>query len=56
MDLGFHPNEIYEEKEETGSVIYYFSIPAKEHEKFIDEIGSFKPRHIRIFEEHRSNG
>lgn len=54
MDLNFHPNEIYEEKEETGSVIYYFSIPSKEHEKFIEEIGSFKPKHIGVFEEYRS--
>jgi len=54
MDLDFHPNETYEEEEETGSVIYYFSIPAREHEKFIKEIGSFKPRHIEVFEEYRS--
>jgi len=52
MDLGFHPREV-EKDERTGNVRYYFSIPAKEYEKFIDEIGSFKPRHIEAFREYR---
>jgi intein/homing endonuclease len=49
-DLGFHPLEIIERKKRKGEVIYGFMISAKEHIKFIEEIGSYKPRHMQIFE------
>ncbi|MBO3832277.1 MAG: LAGLIDADG family homing endonuclease [Candidatus Brockarchaeota archaeon] len=52
MDLGFHPCEI-EKDERSGYIRYYFSIPARECEKFMDEIGSFKPGHIEAFREYR---
>lgn len=53
VDLDFHPHEIREEKEEPEGVTYWFSIPSKEHKRFIEEIGSFKPRHKEVFEEYR---
>lgn len=53
IDLDFYPYEIREEKEEPEGVVYWFSIPSREHEKFIEEIGSFKPRHREVFEEYR---
>lgn len=52
MDLGFHPYEIGEDRKPEG-VVYRFSIPSGEYERFIDEIGSFKPEHISVFEEYR---
>ncbi len=51
MDLGFHPHEILEYKRPSKETYYCFSIPTGEHIRFIDEIGSYKPRHIAIFEE-----
>lgn len=51
IDLGFHPHEILEYVGPTG-ILYCFSIPRDEHVKFINEIGSYKPRHVRIFEEY----
>ncbi|MGQ9597510.1 MAG: LAGLIDADG family homing endonuclease [Thermoproteota archaeon] len=53
IDLDFHPYEIREEKEEPEGVTYWFSISSKEHERFIEEIGSFKPRHREVLEEYR---
>jgi intein/homing endonuclease len=50
-DLGFHPYEILERERPKFRTSYIFSIPKKEHMKFIDEIGSYKPRHVHIFEE-----
>jgi len=41
------------EKMESDTITYRFTIPSREHERFIDEIGSFKPEHIRVFEEYR---
>ena len=38
---------------ESDTITYRFTIPSREHERFIDEIGSFKPEHIRVFEEYR---
>ncbi len=52
-DLGFHPNEIMKEEESRGRTTYNFTIPTEEHIKFIDEIGSYKPKHILIFEEYK---
>jgi hypothetical protein len=52
MDLDFHPYEIGEDRKLEG-VVYRFSIPSREYERFIDEIGSFKPEHISVFEEYR---
>ncbi|MGB9717590.1 MAG: LAGLIDADG family homing endonuclease [Thermoproteota archaeon] len=52
-DLGFHPNEIKKEEESRGRITYNFTIPAEEHVKFIDEIGSYKPKHILIFKEYK---
>ncbi|MGB9718624.1 MAG: LAGLIDADG family homing endonuclease [Thermoproteota archaeon] len=52
MDLGFHPYEI-EKDERSDGIRYYFSVPARECEKFMDEIGSFKPEHIEAFREYR---
>jgi hypothetical protein len=51
IDLGFHPHEILEYVQPTG-IVYCFSVPREEHVKFINEIGSYKPRHVRIFEEY----
>ncbi|MEM2688005.1 MAG: LAGLIDADG family homing endonuclease, partial [Thermoproteota archaeon] len=53
IDLDFHPYEIREEKEEPEGVVYWFSIPSREHKKFIEEIGSFKPRHREVFEAYK---
>lgn len=50
-DLGFHPLEIREKKTPEGRIIYGFMIPKKERVKFIEDIGSYKPRHLRIFKE-----
>lgn len=50
-DLGFHPHEILEYKRPDEETSHCFSIPTREHIKFIDEIGSYKPRHVLIFEE-----
>lgn len=52
MDLNFHPRKIKEDIK-LGYITYWFSIPNEEYERFIDEIGSFKPRHIRIFAEYK---
>ncbi|MBO3833092.1 MAG: LAGLIDADG family homing endonuclease [Candidatus Brockarchaeota archaeon] len=52
IDLGFHPHEIREEREEPEGVVCWFSIPSREHMKFIEDIGSFKPRHREVFEEY----
>jgi hypothetical protein len=52
MDLGFHPGKIGKDVE-SDTITYRFTIPSREHERFIDEIGSFKPEHIRVFEEYR---
>ncbi|MEM3466566.1 MAG: LAGLIDADG family homing endonuclease [Candidatus Jordarchaeales archaeon] len=49
-DLGFHPSDILEYRKD-GNVYYCFLIPAGEYAKFIDEIGSYKPKHLLIFEE-----
>jgi len=51
IDLGFHPCEIGEYKRPRRRTVYCFFIPAKEHMRFIEEIGSDKPRHVRIFKE-----
>ena len=51
MDLGFHPGKIGKDVE-SDTITYRFTIPSREHERFIDEIGSFKPEHIRVFEEY----
>jgi hypothetical protein len=53
-DLGFHPNEIYTDERKRGKRIevrHNFSIPAGEHRRFIEEIGSYKPSHRRVFKE-----
>ena len=52
-DLGFHPFEIKRRKTPEGRMFYGFMISAKEHIKFIEEIGSYKPRHMQIFEKMR---
>ncbi|MBO3798057.1 MAG: LAGLIDADG family homing endonuclease [Thermoproteota archaeon] len=52
MDLGFHPYET-EKDERSDNIRYYFSVPARECKKFMDEIGSFKPEHIEAFREYR---
>jgi hypothetical protein len=48
-DLGFHPHEIHKDNKEGE--YYCFSIPSREHEEFIEEIGSFKPGHRPVFDE-----
>ena len=48
-DLGFHPHQICKDNEEGE--YYCFSIPSREHERFIEEIGSFKPNHRPFFDE-----
>ncbi len=50
-DVGFHPYEILEYQKPGEETCYYFLIPAKEYVKFMEEIGSYRPRHVLIFEE-----
>jgi hypothetical protein len=56
MDLGFHPRGIREDREPKGKSTYSFLIPRSEHIKFINEIGSYRPKHVRIFEEMKRRG
>ncbi|MEM2089053.1 MAG: LAGLIDADG family homing endonuclease [Thermoproteota archaeon] len=46
ISLGFHPYEIYEDRENR----HVFAIPKEEHLRFIEEIGSEKQKHISRFE------
>ncbi|MBO3832082.1 MAG: LAGLIDADG family homing endonuclease [Candidatus Brockarchaeota archaeon] len=52
ISLGFHPYEIYEQKPRGLSkrTEYRFHIPAEEHLKFIEEIGSEREEHKNKFE------
>lgn len=45
ISLGFHPHDIHEDRHECERPRYIFNIPAEEHVKFIEEIGSEKEEH-----------
>jgi len=53
IDLGFHPHEIHRRVKPRWNPEHSFSIPAREHIRFIEEIGSKNPEHIRKFQEMR---
>lgn len=56
MHLGFHPNEIKEDRK-LEYITYWFSILKEKYERFIDEIGGFKPKHKDLFfEEYKRSG
>ncbi|MEM3659876.1 MAG: LAGLIDADG family homing endonuclease [Thermoproteota archaeon] len=47
IDLGFHPHEIRTDHRKPGwRDLHSFTIPAEDHLKFIEEIGSRKPEHV----------
>ncbi|MBO3753333.1 MAG: hypothetical protein FGF53_00390 [Candidatus Brockarchaeota archaeon] len=47
IDLGFHPHEIRTDHRKPGwRDLHSFTIPAEDHLKFIEEIGSRKPEHM----------
>jgi hypothetical protein len=52
MDLGLHPGKIGKDVE-SDIITYRFTVPTREHERFIGEIGSFKPEHTEVFREYK---